>query len=102
MLSNIRFYLGLLLGSGLVIWAGSFVPALTNAGGVTNGVEDRQLYEAAFSQELQYCRAGQSDVDCQCFANVAGVVIASEEPRVRGATYPDRLDLARWQAEDSC
>jgi len=104
MLSDIRIYLGLLLGCSAVIYAASYMHALTNAGGgVNNGVPDRAEFLAVFNDELDYCEENADDLDCQCFANIAGVVIASDTgERVPGATYPDLHELARMQAEDSC
>ena len=101
-MQNVRLYVGLLLGSALAVWATSFVPALTSASTVANSELDEAAFGQAFSQELDYCRAEMEDLNCRCFANVAGVVIASEQPSVPGARYPDRLDLARVQASDRC
>jgi len=104
MFSDIRIYVGLLFGCSIAIYAGSFMPELTTAGGgVNNGVPDRGAFLAAFSGELDYCEENADDLDCQCFANIAGVVIASDDgDRVPGAYYPDRHELARSQAKDSC
>lgn len=101
---HILTYAGLLLGCALAIYAGSFVPELTTAGGgVNNGVADREEFLAAFTSELDYCEDNADDLDCQCFANIAGVVIASDDgDRVPGAFYPDRQELARSQAKESC
>ena len=102
MLRDIRIYIGLLALCSAAIYAGSFVPQLTTAGGANNGVANRAAFEAAFGQEHAYCEENADDLDCQCFANVAGVIIASEQPRIPGAFSPDQTDLARSQASDSC
>ena len=101
-MQNVRLYAGLLLGSALAVWSASFMPALTSPTTVTEIELDEAVFEKAYSQELDYCRNESEEVNCRCFANVAGVVIASEQPRVPGARYPDRLDLARVQASDRC
>ncbi len=58
--------------------------------------------EAAFSQELSFCASQPEDIDCQCFANLSSRILSDNEPRVPGARYADKQDLARGQATNSC
>jgi len=102
MIRNLRLYIALVAIVPAAIYAGSFVPQLTTAGGINNGVEDQAAYEAAFTKEYSYCMDNMDDLDCRCFADIAGVVIASAPERIPGAKYPSQSDLARWQASESC
>ena len=101
-MQNARLYVGLLLGSAFAVWAASFLPTLTTSTTANNGLQDQAVFEQAYAEELSYCRAEEEDLNCRCFANVSGVVIASEQLRVPGARYPDRLEIARIQASDRC
>ena len=102
MLRNVRVYSSLLLVCGAAIYGASHLPALTNAGDNSNSFIDPVAYQAAYGQELSYCRDNADDVDCQCFASVAGTVLASGQPQARGTRTFDRTQLARSQAQDSC
>ncbi len=94
-------FFSVLAGAGVVFTVFSF-PALTTGGGfVVPGATEAE-FEAVFSQELSYCERQPGDINCQCFANVSGVILADNAPRVPGARYADKQDLARGQAANSC
>ncbi len=53
-------------------------------------------------QEYSYCQTNMNDVNCSCFANVAGYVLSDKSPDFRGTVSMDKVELARYQASQSC
>ncbi|MDJ0820928.1 MAG: hypothetical protein QNJ09_03830 [Paracoccaceae bacterium] len=97
-----RLYLGVILTGGLIVFGVSFFPALTTGGSGSATSSFGPQYEAVFRAELDCCRENADDVNCRCFANISGIIQADTRPRVPGAVYADKQELARWQAAKSC
>lgn len=97
-----RILLFAVLFGGAVIAVVFSFPALTTGGGTTAAGVSQADFEAAFSQELSYCQRQPQALDCQCFAGISGTILADNQPRVSGARYADKQDLARGQATSSC
>jgi hypothetical protein len=96
---DLILYLGVGLGTIGAIAFGFSMPALTaDATRVSSDGKFISIQE----RETLYCQASVLRADCQCFAHVSGYVLEQDAPRIRGAIYADRLDLARGQAAGSC
>ena len=104
MLMDIRLAVYIILASGAVAYGVALFPALTTTGTGTGAsdVPDGTRSEAIRSQELNYCRDNVDDVNCRCFANISGLIQSDTAPRVSGAAYADKQQLARVQAGASC
>ncbi|RFP91048.1 hypothetical protein DZK27_01910 [Rhodobacteraceae bacterium 63075] len=100
--TDYRIYLFIILASGLIVYAVSFVPALTSDGSGGSARVDERRYEAAFSREMDHCLAQGGDTDCQCFASISGLILAGDRPALPNAVYADKRELARGQAAGSC
>ncbi|MFT6022326.1 MAG: hypothetical protein ACI9PY_000435 [Ascidiaceihabitans sp.] len=102
MLKEFRMVLYLILGGSAVLYAVFSMPALTN-GGTSNSLGVSQAeFDTAVTQELAFCQNQPDDINCPCFANLSGTILTDKEPRVRGAIYADKLELARGQAAATC
>ncbi|MEL6619864.1 MAG: hypothetical protein AAFP16_13370 [Pseudomonadota bacterium] len=102
MLKEYRLYaLMTLVGAGCLAVVFSF-PALTTPEGPLGTGRSADEIEAVLAQERAFCEAQPQSIDCRCFVDVAGTVLLHNEPRVPGATYADKQDLARGQATDDC
>ena len=102
MLRENRIYAVMVLaGAGALVLVFSF-PALTTPEGPVGSGRSPEEVEAVLAQERDFCEAQPKSMDCRCFAGVAGTVLLDNEPRVPGATYADKTDLAREQAADKC
>ncbi|WP_299628303.1 hypothetical protein [uncultured Tateyamaria sp.] len=97
-----RMFLYAVLVGGAIIGVVFSFPSLTTGGGTLSAGVSQAEFEAAFGQELAYCQAQPDAVDCRCFANISGLILADAEPRVPGARYADKEELARGQAARSC
>ena len=99
---NVRVLLYAVLVSAFVIALIFSFPSLTtpDTESISGGIQGE--LEAVFDQELSFCASQPDNVNCQCFANISRVILSDNEPRVPGARYADKLDLARGQAADSC
>lgn len=102
MTSDYRLLAFILIGGAAIVYGVFSFPALTSGGSGTSSIISQAEFEAVFSQELDYCTARPDDINCQCFANVSGTILADRTPRVFGAVYADKQELARGQAERSC
>ena len=78
------------------------VPPLTSGGTRTKNGVSQATFDATVSQELAYCQTQPEDINCRCFANISVAILTHNEPRVLGATYADKQELARGQAGHTC
>lgn len=53
-------------------------------------------------QELSYCATNLSDINCVCFAGMAGHILSDDDPAIRGTRYITKTQLARSQATQTC
>lgn len=102
MLSDLRLLVCFVFGGAAIVFGVFSFPALTSGGGGNASVVSQAEFEAVFNQELTYCLEKPKDINCQCFANKSGTILADKSPRVFGAVYADKQELARSQAERSC
>jgi hypothetical protein len=77
-------------------------PPLTSGGNASSTDLSQASFDAIISEELEHCRANPGAINCRCFANISGNIMGHAEPRVAGAVYADKRELARGQAGDSC
>lgn len=93
----IPFYL--IVGVAVTLAIGStFTPVIARSG----AEKPKQADVANMRQELSYCHTNLEDVNCACFAGIAGHILSSPKPDFRGTDSMDRVDLARFQAAKSC
>lgn len=97
---RILFY-AVLVSAAVIVLVFSFPSLTTRDNANTSGLTQVEL-EAVFDKELSFCESQPEDINCQCFASVSRVILSDNEPRVPGARYADKQDLARGQATDSC
>ena len=99
---NVRILLyAVLVGASVIALIFSF-PSLTTPDVASISGGTKEELEAVFDQELSFCESQPDNINCQCFANISRVILSDNEPRVPGARYADKQDLARGQAADSC
>ena len=92
----------LILGGAVVVTLVSRVQPLTNSGESSSRSLNQIEYQAEYDKELKFCRSQPDGRNCKCAAKISGSIVADNEPRVRGAIYVDRTDLARGQAKSIC
>ncbi|WP_223423705.1 hypothetical protein [Tateyamaria pelophila] len=102
MASDYRILIPLVLGGAGVVYGVFLFPALTSGGSGSSRAVTPEEFEAVFNQELDYCLERPNGLNCQCFANMSGTILADKAPKVFGAVYADKQELARGQAERSC
>ncbi|MEH6522551.1 hypothetical protein [Sulfitobacter sp.] len=100
--NDYRFYLYVVLAGGAAIYGVSLAPPLTTGGNAGMTGISQTKFDETVSQELTYCLEQANEIDCRCFANLSGVILAHNEPRVPGAVYADKQELARGQATGTC
>lgn len=99
MLRNYAVHFFLIAGVAAALAIGStFTPVISRGGGADMTTLEVQNAKAEFS----YCRAHLDDVNCACFAGIAGHIISQEQPEFRGDFAVDKSDLARAQAAQTC
>ena len=76
----------------------SFAP-LTGGGSSATKSEEYVIQATA---ERTYCSSNLSDVNCVCFGRISGQILSDKQPKVPGAYYASKQDLARGQALKSC
>lgn len=54
------------------------------------------------NEEQNFCEANLDRVNCECFANTAGYILAQDSAPVPGMVYVERTELARGQATRTC
>lgn len=99
---NHRILLCIVIVSGLIVYGVSFFPPLTTAGTEDPTSSTPTRFDAVFSQELAHCQKSSYDVNCRCFADISGTILAENNPRVPGVVYANKQELARGQAMGSC
>lgn len=97
-----RFCLYVILAGAAAIYGVFLVPPLTTGGNAGLTGISQTKFDETVSQELTYCLEQPNDINCRCFANLSGAILAHNEPRVPGAVYADKQELARGQATGSC
>lgn len=97
-----RILLSLVLGGAVVVYCIFLFPALTSGDAGGSAEVSQAEFDAVVSQEMAFCLGQSSDMNCQCFAKMSGTIQVHDEPRVFGAVYADKQELARGQAEHSC
>ncbi len=97
-----RYILFAALACSTVIFTIFLFPALTSRDDLNFLGPNHADLKATVSQELLHCQTRPSDIDCQCFASISGAILADNKPRIPGAWYFNKRDLARGQAADSC
>lgn len=97
---RILFY-AVLASAAVIVLVFSF-PSLTTRDDTNLSDPTSVGLDAAFAQELSFCASQPEDINCQCFASVSSRILSDNEPRVPGARYADKQDLARGQATNSC
>ena len=102
MLHDFRILCFAMMVSAAVISIVFSFPALTTRDGIGASETTQADFEAVFSQEYSFCEGQPEEINCQCFASVSRTILADNGPRVRGARYANKQDLARGQAADSC
>ena len=99
---DFRTYLIMLAVGGALIFSVSLLPPLTSGTvSVAKGVSQAE-FQAAVSQEMTYCEERADNLDCQCFADISGYVVANKRAAVPFTRSIDQTVLARRQAEESC
>lgn len=89
----------LVAGVVIVLVIGStFTPVISRGSGPTASAKA----VAIAKQEYAYCRSNLDDVNCACFADIAGQVLSTDTPEFRGTVAADKFELARSQAMQSC
>lgn len=89
----------LVAGVAIALAVGStFTPVISR--GSTPPASSKEV--AIAKQEFAYCRSNLDDVNCACFADIAGQVLLDDIPDFRGTVAVDKSELARWQAMQSC
>ena len=94
-----RILIGVLMAVGLVVYGVSQLPALTSGGSA--GVNEAE-FQAAVAKEYEFCREQPQALNCRCFANISGMIQVQSVPKLPGARYANKQELARLQASDSC
>lgn len=102
MASDYRLLICLVFGGAAIVYGVFSFPALTSGGSGSSSSITPAEFEAVFNQEMDHCLERPDDMNCQCFANLSGTILADKTPRVFGAVYADKQELARSQAERSC
>lgn len=99
MLRKYAMHFFLLAGVGVTLAIGAtFTPVISRSGFFD--VPSAEAMRA--KQEYAYCRTNLDNVNCACFAGIAGHILAEEVPDFRGDEAMDRFGLARSQAAQSC
>ncbi len=86
-------------GIGFIVGGAFALPPLTEPESADLPPQARGV---GVQQELSYCRNNRLAVNCHCFAQKAGQILANDEPRALRTNYIDQTELARAQAMDSC
>ena len=89
----------LVAGVAAVLTIGSLFPPVISRGGSAD-LTSKEV--ASKAQEFAYCQSNLDDVNCACFAGIAGHIMAQDTPDFRGSIAADRAELARSQASQSC
>jgi len=87
------------VGSAAVIGGISQLPALTED---PSTVEIGSEMQIILAQEKSYCQSYGAGINCQCFAEKSGQILAHSGSRDHRYLYADQQDLARGQARKSC
>ena len=97
-----RISLFVILIVALVAYGIFLFPALTSGGNAKSTGVNQARFDAVFNEEMNYCRSQSKDSNCRCFASISGNIMLQNTPRVPGAVYADKRELARGQAARSC
>lgn len=89
----------LIVGVAATLAIGSTFTPVISRGSVTPATSKEVANQR---QEFAYCRSNLDDVNCACFAGVAGHILSQENPAFRGTVSSNRSELARSQATQSC
>ncbi|WP_299611851.1 hypothetical protein [uncultured Tateyamaria sp.] len=100
--SDIRIYVIMIAIGGALIFAVSFVPPLTTGGLALAPGVTQEDFDDAVARELKHCQSLDADLDCQCYADVSGYVLAQETAPIPFTRSMDQTELARRQAAPRC
>ena len=91
-----------LSGSCAAVAVAFSFPALTAGGGSgMRGISEAD-FVAAVASEMSYCQTTPEAVNCVCFANTSGMILAYKSDKPRHSAYMNQRDLARSQARQRC
>ena len=102
MLHDHRILLSVVLAGAALVYGVFLFPPLTTGGNASVTGLSQTKFDAVISQELTYCRGQPNDINCQCFVKLSAAILAHNEPRVPGAVYVGKRQLARGQAANAC
>ncbi|MEL6959198.1 MAG: hypothetical protein AAGL89_09645 [Pseudomonadota bacterium] len=97
-----RVIVGILAAVAWITGIVSLVPALDSGGFSPLALIPQDEFDLLVEGEQNHCDAFLEGVNCECFADISGIIQANPSPRVPDAFYADQRDLARWQAQDKC
>lgn len=100
MTSQYAFAVFVLLGVGTILGVAYQLPPLTAEDDPGPDVSVRVSEITA--QQMSYCATNLSDINCVCFAGMAGHILADEDLVVPGTRYVTKTELAHSQATQTC
>ncbi len=84
---------------GAAVTIGFTFPPLTTSTGVAVTKAETQ---AKMKKAMAYWQSSLDSVNCRCFSQKAGQVLAHDSPQVFGFNYAEQSELARDQASGAC
>ncbi|MBM1777720.1 hypothetical protein [Sulfitobacter geojensis] len=99
---NFRILFFMIIAGAVVVLGVFQLPPLTSGGNSGSSGLNEAEFNATLSEELAFCRKQPDAVNCRCFANKSAIIRTHRQPKVPGALYVDKEELAREQASQGC